>query len=92
MCIRDSLNTAQPELPQETMRTTCLTAAVTLTRRAGITWTSKYGSVIAAGYDIGTCDGMNEKGLVASLLFLPESVYHRPGAVSYTHLTVTNNK
>ena len=36
-------------------------------------------AVIAAGYDIGTCDGMNEKGLVASLLFLPESVYHRPG-------------
>lgn len=44
-----------------------------------VNWTSKYGSVIAAGYDIGTCDGMNEKGLVASLLFLPESVYHRPG-------------
>lgn len=38
-------------------------------------WTSKYGSVIATGYDIGTCDGMNEKGLVASLLFLPESIY-----------------
>lgn len=36
-----------------------------------VNWTSKYGSVIAAGYDIGTCDGMNEKGLVASLLFLP---------------------
>jgi len=34
-----------------------------------VNWTSKYGSVIAAGYDIGTCDGMNEKGLVASLLF-----------------------
>lgn len=33
-----------------------------------LNWTSKYGSVIAAGYDIGTCDGMNEKGLVASLL------------------------
>lgn len=30
-----------------------------------VNWTSKYGSVIAAGYDIGTCDGMNEKGLVA---------------------------
>ena len=43
-------------------------------------WTSKYGSVIATGYDIGTCDGMNEKGLVAGLLFLPESVYYRPGA------------
>ena len=34
-----------------------------------VNWTSKYGSVIATGYDIGTCDGMNEKGLVASLLF-----------------------
>lgn len=44
-----------------------------------VTWTSKYGSVIATGYDIGTCDGMNEKGLVASLLFLPESVYKRLG-------------
>ena len=44
-----------------------------------VNWTSKYGSVIATGYDIGTCDGMNEKGLVASLLFLPESVYSLPG-------------
>ena len=44
-----------------------------------IQWTSKYGSVVTAGYDIGTCDGMNEKGLVAGLLFLPESVYDRPG-------------
>lgn len=42
---------------------------------ATIHWTSKYGSVVAAGYDIGICDGMNEKGLVANLLFLPESVY-----------------
>lgn len=41
-------------------------------------WTSKYGSVSAAGYDIGICDGMNEKGLVANLLFLPESVYSYP--------------
>lgn len=40
-----------------------------------IKWKSKYGSVVAAGYDIGICDGMNEKGLVANLLFLPESVY-----------------
>lgn len=43
-----------------------------------IDWTSKYGSVIATGYDMGTCDGMNEKGLVANLLFLPESVYEIP--------------
>lgn len=40
-----------------------------------IQWVSKYGSLVAAGYDIGVCDGMNEKGLVANLLFLPESVY-----------------
>lgn len=38
-------------------------------------WTSKYGSVIAAGYDIGTSDGMNEQGLVANLLYLAESQY-----------------
>lgn len=43
-----------------------------------VKWTSKYGSIVATGYDIGTCDGMNEKGLVASMLFLPESVYTRP--------------
>lgn len=42
-------------------------------------WTSKYGSLAAAGYDIGVADGMNEAGLVASLLFLPESVYEREG-------------
>lgn len=41
-------------------------------------WTSKYGSLAAAGYDIGICDGMNEAGLVASLLFLPETVYSLP--------------
>lgn len=43
-----------------------------------VRWTSKYGSVVTAGYDIGTCDGMNEKGLVANLLFLTESSYYRP--------------
>lgn len=44
-----------------------------------LNWTSKYGSVIAAGYDIGTCDGMNEKGLVASLLVPAETIYSLPG-------------
>lgn len=53
-------------------------------RRGGMTdhsvkWTSSYGSVVTAGYDIGVCDGMNEKGLVANLLFLAETNYHRPG-------------
>ena len=44
-----------------------------------IVWRSKYGSVVATGYDIGVSEGMNEKGLVVNLLFLPESVYTRPG-------------
>jgi penicillin V acylase-like amidase (Ntn superfamily) len=38
-------------------------------------WTSKYGSVIASAYDIASTDGMNEKGLVANLLWLAESDY-----------------
>lgn len=40
-----------------------------------IKWTSKYGSVIASGYDIATTDGMNEAGLVANVLWLVESRY-----------------
>lgn len=40
-----------------------------------IKWTSKYGSVIASGYDISTTDGMNEAGLVANVLWLVESEY-----------------
>ncbi len=38
-------------------------------------WTSRYGSVIASAYDITSTDGMNEKGLVANLLWLAESEY-----------------
>jgi choloylglycine hydrolase len=38
-------------------------------------WTSKYGSVIASSYNIGTGDGVNEKGMVANLLYLAESDY-----------------
>jgi choloylglycine hydrolase len=40
-----------------------------------IKWTSKYGSVVATGYDVSTTDGMNEAGLVANLLWLVESDY-----------------
>jgi len=40
-----------------------------------VQWTSKYGSVIASGYDISTTDGMNEAGLVANVLWLVESSY-----------------
>lgn len=38
-------------------------------------WTSKYGSVVASGYDISTTDGLNEAGLAANLLWLAESQY-----------------
>lgn len=38
-------------------------------------WTSKYGSVISTGYEVSTTDGMNEKGLVANVLWLVESQY-----------------
>ncbi|MBR0818310.1 linear amide C-N hydrolase [Bradyrhizobium liaoningense] len=40
-----------------------------------LTWTSKYGSVIATGYDISTTDGLNEAGLMANVLWLVESEY-----------------
>lgn len=51
-------------------------------RRAGVAeeknvleWTSKYGSVIASAYGIGTADGLNEAGLAVSTLWLSESTY-----------------
>lgn len=40
-----------------------------------VKWVSKYGSVIASAYEISSTDGMNEKGLVANLLWLGESEY-----------------
>lgn len=43
-----------------------------------VTWTSKYGSVIVAGYNAGSADGINEKGLVANMLYLAESDYGHP--------------
>nr|WP_321513781.1 linear amide C-N hydrolase [uncultured Pseudodesulfovibrio sp.] len=43
--------------------------------KESIRWTSKYGSIIISGYDAGSADGMNEKGLVANLLYLSESEY-----------------
>lgn len=38
-----------------------------------IEWTSQYGSVVVSFYDVGTADGMNEKGLVGNLLYLKET-------------------
>lgn len=36
----------------------------------GLTWTSRYGSIITSIYGIGTADGMNERGLAVHMLFL----------------------
>jgi len=33
-------------------------------------WTSKYGSLVLSGYDMGTHEGVNEKGLSAHILYL----------------------
>lgn len=49
-----------------------------------VSWTAKYGSVVATAYDVCTTDGLNEAGLSANLLWLAESTYpardgSRPG-------------
>ncbi|MDQ5988442.1 MAG: Choloylglycine hydrolase [Syntrophus sp. SKADARSKE-3] len=40
-----------------------------------VKWVSKYGSIVTSFTDNGSTDGMNEKGLVANLLWLAESEY-----------------
>ncbi|GLI94388.1 linear amide C-N hydrolase [Methylocystis echinoides] len=40
-----------------------------------VTWKSKYGSVVTTIYEGAAADGMNEKGLVANVLYLPDSKY-----------------
>lgn len=54
-------------------------------------WVSKYGSVIMAAFDMGTTDGLNEKGLMVNLLYLAETDFgkrdvSRPG-VSWSAFT-----
>ncbi|MFO0952956.1 MAG: linear amide C-N hydrolase [Isosphaeraceae bacterium] len=41
-----------------------------------LAWTSKYGSLVITGYDSVAADGINEKGLAAHMLYLPET---KPG-------------
>ncbi|MEH3131452.1 MAG: linear amide C-N hydrolase [Mycolicibacterium neoaurum] len=43
-----------------------------------LTWTSKYGSVIATAFDIISVDGLNEAGLAGHVLWLAESNYGQP--------------
>jgi len=38
-------------------------------------WTSRYGSVVTSAFEIASTDGINEKGLVANLLWLPDTQY-----------------
>ncbi|OYW56662.1 MAG: hydrolase [Rhizobiales bacterium 12-68-15] len=45
-----------------------------------LSWTSRYGSVATSGYEVGTPDGLNEKGLAANALYLVESEYGAPRA------------
>jgi penicillin V acylase-like amidase (Ntn superfamily) len=55
-----------------------LPRGVTRNGQAGpesVEWTSKYGSLVATGYDICTTDGLNEAGLAVNLLWLAESEY-----------------
>lgn len=47
--------------------------------KGSLTWTSRYGSVVASIYEGGSADGMNEKGLVANMLYLAESKYSPEG-------------
>lgn len=47
-----------------------------------VTWTSKYGSVYAVGYDGGVTEGMNEKGLVVNGLFCKNTVYDNDSTLS----------
>ena len=53
-----------------------------MTRHDGVggtlTWTARYGSLVASAYDLMTVDGFNEAGLGAHQLFLPESHYGTP--------------
>jgi penicillin V acylase-like amidase (Ntn superfamily) len=51
-------------------------------------WTSRYGSVVATGYDVSTTDGLNEKGLAVELLWLAESQYPKFDKNSKPGLTI----
>jgi penicillin V acylase-like amidase (Ntn superfamily) len=54
-----------------------------------IKWTSKYGSVAVAGYEVGTTDGMNEKGLVGNLLYLAESDFGKGTRPDKPYLSIS---
>lgn len=51
-------------------------------------WTARYGSVIAAAYNIGTAEGLNDQGLAAHALYLAESDYG-PAVAGKPRLSIT---
>ena len=55
-----------------------------------VTWKSKYGTVATTAYEGAAMDGMNEKGLVANLLYLAESEYE-PERAGDTRPTLPNS-
>ena len=59
------------------------------TEQNSVEWTSKYGSVIASGYNIGTADGINTQGLSVNLLYLSSSDYGQPVATQ-KNLSILN--
>ena len=68
---------------QEDMHTNLWIFPRGVTRNGGLDagaleWKSIYGSVVASVYEGATAEGMNEKGLVANILYLAESEYPAP--------------
>ncbi|WP_244607170.1 linear amide C-N hydrolase [Bosea sp. CS1GBMeth4] len=53
-----------------------------------IKWASRYGSVVASIYDIGSVDGMNEVGLVGNMLYLAEANYGTEAKVGKATLSI----
>lgn len=43
-----------------------------------VSWESKYGSIVATGYEDLTCDGLNEAGLSAHILWYEDAEYEKP--------------
>ena len=53
-----------------------------------VKWTSRYGSMVAAFYDAASSDGMNEKGLVANVLYFAEVDFGDPAKTGKPTLSV----
>ncbi len=47
-----------------------------------LTWTAKYGSLVATAFDLIATDGMNEEGFAGHILWLAESDYGKPEPTS----------